>query len=94
MNGADLAVLVVPFLDGSSNRVEAGTDLEVVVVVVVVDPTPPTCCQQSPAPESCGSQQSLPQVARKGSTLSGFVQRSRLERDVGRDLHSNKWEEV
>ena len=30
MNGADLAVLVVPFLDGSSNRVEAGTDLEVV----------------------------------------------------------------
>ena len=26
MNGADLAVLVVPFLDGSSNRVEAGTD--------------------------------------------------------------------
>ena len=35
-----------------------------------------------------------PQVARKGSTLSGFVQRSRLEMDVGRDLHSNKWEEV
>ena len=31
-----------------------------IVVVVVVDPTPPTCCQQSPAPESCGSQQSLP----------------------------------
>ena len=31
-----------------------------VVVFVVVDPTPPTCCQQSPAPESCGSQQSLP----------------------------------
>ena len=30
------------------------------LVVVVVDPTPPTCCQQSPAPESCGSQQSLP----------------------------------
>ena len=30
------------------------------VVVVVVDPTPPTCCQQSPAPESCGSHQSLP----------------------------------
>ena len=35
-----------------------------------------------------------PKVARKGSTLSGFVQRSRLEREVGRDLHSNKWEEV
>ena len=35
-----------------------------------------------------------PQVARKGSTLSGFVQRSRLEREVSRDLHSNKWEEV
>ena len=35
-----------------------------------------------------------PQVARKRSTLSGFVQRSRLEREVGRDLHSNKWEEV
>ena len=30
------------------------------VIVVVVDPTPPMCCQQSPAPESCGSQQSLP----------------------------------
>ena len=28
------------------------------------------------------------QVARKCSTLSGFVQRSRLEREVGRDLHS------
>ena len=28
LNGADLAVLVVHFLDGSSNRVEAGTDLE------------------------------------------------------------------
>ena len=24
---------------------------KVMVVVVVVDPTPPTCCQQSPAPE-------------------------------------------
>ena len=35
-----------------------------------------------------------PQVARKSSTLSGFVQRSRLEREVGRDLHSNKLEEV
>ena len=45
-------------------------------------------------PKSCGSQQSPPRVARKGSTLSGFVQRSRLEREVGRDLHSNKWEEV
>ena len=33
MNGADLAVLVVPFLDGSSNRVEAGTDLEELLVV-------------------------------------------------------------
>ena len=33
---------------------------DVIVVVVVVDPTPLTCCQQSPAPESCGSQQFLP----------------------------------
>ena len=33
---------------------------ECLCVVVVVDPTPPTCCQQSPAPELCGSQQSLP----------------------------------
>ena len=31
-----------------------------VIHVVVVDPTPPTCCQQIPAPKSCGSQQSLP----------------------------------
>ena len=36
------------------------TSLVNVVHVVVVYPTPPTCCQQSPAPESCGSQQSLP----------------------------------
>ena len=36
MNGADLAVLVVPFLDGSSNRVEAGTDLEVLALSVVL----------------------------------------------------------
>ena len=36
------------------------TNKERTVVVVVVDPTQPTCCQQSPAPESCGSQQSLP----------------------------------
>ena len=64
-------------------------------VVVVVDPTPPTCCQQSPAPEiMCQPAVSPPQVARKASTLSGFVQRSRLKREVGRDLHSNKWEEV
>ena len=37
MIGADLAVLFVPFLDGSSNRVEAGTDLE---VFCVYSPTP------------------------------------------------------
>ena len=37
MNGADLAVLVVPFLDGSSNRVEAGTNLEVKLEVKVGD---------------------------------------------------------
>ena len=66
----------------------------IVVVVVVVDPTPPTCCQQSPAPESCGSQQSLPPGGKERLHLSGFVQRSRLEREVGRDLHLNKWEEV
>ena len=36
MNGADLAVLVVPFLDGTSNRVEAGTDLEVTPSSVLV----------------------------------------------------------
>ena len=37
----------------------------IIVVVVVVDPTPPTCCQQSPAPESCGSQQSLPPLGKE-----------------------------
>ena len=41
-------------------KVNLGKTKVMVVVVVVVDPTPPTCCQQSPAPESCGSQQSLP----------------------------------
>ena len=29
----------------------ANFEIANVVVVVVVDPTPPTCCQQSPAPE-------------------------------------------
>ena len=63
-------------------------------VVVVVDPLHQRAASRVQQTKSCGSQQSLPQVARKGSTLSGFVQRSRLEREVGRDLHSNKWEEV
>ena len=40
MNGADLAVLVVQFLDGSSNRVEAGTDLEGLVWFVGSSVTP------------------------------------------------------
>ena len=48
-----------PTADGNIGPI-AGRYIGVVVVVVVVDPTPPTCCQQSPAPESCGSQQSLP----------------------------------
>ena len=55
-------------LDVTHNRMQGEAirlvDMQIVchsiVVVVVVDPTPPTCCQQSPAPESCGSQQSLP----------------------------------
>ena len=47
------------------------------VVVVVVDPTPPTCCQQSPAPESCGSQQSLPPGGKE-----------RLYRSEGCSLHA------
>ena len=54
----------MPFVDPDrieqSDRVQAASFALHVVVVVVVDPTPPTCCQQSPAPESCGSQQSLP----------------------------------
>ena len=41
-------------------------------VVVDVDPTPPTCCQQSPAPESCGSQQSLPPGGKEGLHFVGF----------------------
>ena len=36
MIGADLAVLFVPFLDGSSNRVEAGTDLEVQLHILYI----------------------------------------------------------
>ena len=36
LNGADLAVLVVPFLDGSSNRVEAGTDLDDPMFVLLI----------------------------------------------------------
>ena len=41
-------------------KVNLGKTKVIVVVVVVVDPTPSMCCQQSPAPESCGSQQFLP----------------------------------
>ena len=44
----------------SLSTVDRLKDLNIGYHVVVVDPTPPTCCQQSPAPESCGSQQSLP----------------------------------
>ena len=43
-----------------SKGLKVSLEITKVMVVVVVDPTPPTCCQQSPAPESCGSQQSLP----------------------------------
>ena len=54
----------MPFVDPDrieqSDRVQAASFAPDDNVVVVVDPTPPTCCQQSPAPESCGSQQSLP----------------------------------
>ena len=46
-------------IESKGQKVNLGKT-KVMVVVVVVDPTPPTCCQQSPAPESCGSQQSLP----------------------------------
>ena len=42
-----------------SNGLKVNLGKTKVMVVVVVDPTPPTCCQQSPAPELCGSQQSL-----------------------------------
>ena len=42
------------------SRVPGDVNAVFYLVVVVVDPTPPTCCQQSPATESCGSQQSLP----------------------------------
>ena len=47
-------------LEHQVRRYLTDCDPGVLVVVVGVDPTPPTCCQQSPAPESCGSQQSLP----------------------------------
>ena len=44
----------------SLSTVDRLKDLNIGYHVFVVNPTPPTCCQQSPAPESCGSQQSLP----------------------------------
>ena len=37
--------------DSKGLKVNHGKMKVMVVVVVVVDPTPPTCCQQSPAPE-------------------------------------------
>ena len=64
------------------------------LVVVVVDPTPPTCCQQSPAPESCGSQQSLPPGGKERLHFVGIRPEVQARKGGGRDLHSNKWEEV
>ena len=43
MNGADLAVLVVPFLDGYSNRVEAGTNLEEDLPILTYTNNLPNC---------------------------------------------------
>ena len=60
--------------------------------VVVVDPLHQRAASRVQHPNHVAANSLSPQVARKGSTLSGFVQRSRLEREVGRDLHSNKWE--
>ena len=56
---ADDLILMSEAINGLRNKFLRWKS-KLMVVVVVVDPTPPTCCQQSPAPESCGSQQSLP----------------------------------
>ena len=81
-----------PWCSTDNDVVVSGSCVMLCDVVVVVDPTSPTSRVQHPNHVAANSLS--PQVARKGSTLSGFVQRSRLEREVGRDLHSNKWDEV
>ena len=75
-----------------------------IIITITIIITPSCCCcrphstnvlpAESSTRNHVAASSLSPQVARKGSTLSGFVQRSRLEREVGRDLHSNKWEEV
>ena len=67
---------------------------ERIVMLLLSTPLHQRAASRVQHPNHVAANSLSPKVARKGSTLSGFVQRSRLEREVGRDLHSNKWEEV
>ena len=78
------------------NSLEGGIQCVIKVMLLLLLSTPlhQRAASRVQHPNHVAANSLSPQVARKGSTLSGFVQRSRLEREVGRDLHSNKWEEV
>ena len=96
-------VLASGHLICSATGIQEGDPLGPVLSAMAVDEVACCCCRphstnvlpaESSTRNHVAASSLSPQVARKGSTLSGFVQRSRLEREVGRDLHSNKCEEV
>ena len=80
------------FMAGCSSSIMENLVLD--VLLLLSTPLHQRAASRVQHPNHVAANSLSPQVARKGSTLSGFVQRSRLEREVGRDLHSNKWEEV
>ena len=90
---------LMPFVDPDrieqSDRVQAASFAPCLKMLLLLStPLHQRAASRVQHPNHVAASSLSPQVARKGSTLSGFVQRSRLEREVGRDLHSNKWEEV
>ena len=98
-----IILLIIYFMNIFTRMVHIVTDSMIITITATINmllllllSTPPhqRAASRVQHPNHVAANSLSPQVARKGSTLSGFVQRSRLEREVGRDLHSNKWEEV
>ena len=87
-------MLIVPHSTVVSTCHNISNHLIIITVMLLSTPLHQRAASRVQHPNNVAANSLSPQVARKGSTLSGFVQRSRLEREVGRDLHSNKWEEV
>ena len=92
-NKAPSSCLVI-FNDPSDGKMKSTCDNIQLLLLLLSTPLHQRAASRVQHPNHVAANSLSPLVARKGSTLSGFVQRSRLEREVGRDLHSNKWEEV